>query len=130
MSVSETRFSKTHEWARPEGDEYLVGITDYAVQQLNREIVFVDLPSVGKTVCQGDVFGVVEAVKTAADLYAPLSGTITAVNTAVQDDPNLLAHEPEGAGWLIRIKASSPSDFNNLLTKEQYRQHLAEGGEH
>jgi glycine cleavage system H protein len=124
------RFSKTHEWARRDGDIATIGITDYAVEQLNREIVFVELPPPGKAVRADEACGVVEAVKTAADLYAPLSGTVEEVNSAVVDDPALLAQDPQGTGWLMRIRLSSPQEWDNLLTSEQYQQLIDQGEGH
>ncbi len=124
------RFSKTHEWARSEGEVVVVGITEYAVEQLNKEIVFVELPPVGKTIKQGETFGVVEAVKTAADLYAPLSGTVEEINSVVSEEPSLLAQDPVNSGWLIKIRPSQPAEWDALLTAEQYKKLLEEEGHH
>lgn len=124
------RYTKTHEWARQEGELIAVGITPYAVEQLNREIVFVELPSVGRSVEQGDTFGVIEAVKTAADLYAPVSGTIEEVNNAVAENPSLLAESPEGDGWLVKIRPTRPEQWQTLLTADEYRTHIENEGHH
>jgi glycine cleavage system H protein len=124
MSSNTIRFSKTHEWARRDGDQIVVGITNYAVDQLNREIVFVELPEVGKNVKQGETFGVIEAVKTASDLYAPMSGEIIESNMLVSDNPNLVAEDPEGAGWLIKIGPSDWSEWEQLLDSEEYQTYI------
>jgi glycine cleavage system H protein len=124
MSSNTIRFSKTHEWARRDGDQIVVGVTNYAVDQLNREIVFVELPEVGKNVKQGETFGVIEAVKTASDLYAPMSGEIIESNMLVSDNPNLVAEDPEGAGWLIKIGPSDWSEWEQLLDSEEYQTYI------
>lgn len=127
---SDVRYLKSHEWGRLEGGTVAVGISDYAVEQLNKEIVFVELPPKGRKVAQGESFGVIESVKAASDLYAPVSGTVADVNTAVVDNPALVADEPYGSGWLIRIEPSDPSEFDTLLTPEQYEEVIASEDAH
>jgi len=121
---SNLRYLKTHEWARIEGAEATVGVTEFAVEALNRDIVFVELPPVGREVVQGQPFGVIEAVKAVYDLYAPVSGRVTAVNEALAIDAGIVGRLPFSDGWMIRIAMSNPSDAGNLLTPEQYGKQL------
>ena len=120
------KFTSTHEWLLSEGHDMTIGITDHA-QQLLGDLVFVELPEVGLHVKAGDELGVVESVKAASDFYAPISGTITAINSAVQQDAALVNQSPEQAGWLVKIKASNPNELAELLNAEQYLHHVAEG---
>ncbi|MCX7626092.1 MAG: glycine cleavage system protein GcvH [Candidatus Sumerlaeaceae bacterium] len=130
MALSEKRYAKTHEWAAREGELIVVGVSEFAVEQLNREIVFVELPPPGKVVSAGQSFGTVEAVKTAADLYAPVSGVVEEVNAQVLDDPNFLAQDPEGAGWLIKVRPNAHEEWNSLLSEQDYRDFLKQEGHH
>ena len=98
-------YTKEHEWARQEGAEWVIGITDYAQGELG-DVVFVELPEPGKVLGEGDSFGTVEAVKTVSDLYAPLAGKVKAVNEKVKSDPTAVNRDPYGEGWLVRIEAS------------------------
>ena len=125
---ADVRFLKSHEWARKEGGLITVGLSDYAVEQLNREIVYVELPEVGRKVQQGHPFGAIEAVKAAEDLYSPVSGTVEAVNDQVPGNPALVAEAAFDAGWMIRIRPDNPSEWENLLSPEDY-QKLIESGE-
>ena len=120
------RYLKSHEWARLDGDTVTVGISDFAVDQLNREIVYVELPAVGKQLASGDTFGVIESVKAASDLYAPVAGIVTEVNDAVAADPNKVSEGPYGDGWMIKIKADNPEDMEKLLSAEDYEKQVAE----
>ena len=113
------RYRSSHEYARKDGGEYVVGISDHAQEALG-DIVFVELVEVGKAVEQGEAIGVVESVKAASDIYAPLSGTIAAVNGALQGDPALVNKEPYGAGWLLRIAPSKASEWDGLLDAAAY----------
>lgn len=113
------KYQETHEWARLDGDAYTVGITDYAQDNLN-DVVYVELPSVGDTLEKGAVFGVVESVKSASDLYMPMSGTITAINDALEDTPELVNDDAFGEGWMIKFTASDASQWDQLLTGDQY----------
>lgn len=115
------RYTKDHEWIRIEGNVGTVGITDYAQSELG-DIVFVELPSVGKSVQQGQSFGTVEAVKAVSDLYAPVSGEVIEVNPALEKTPELINKEPYEGGWMIRIKISNASEVNNLLDAKKYRE--------
>jgi glycine cleavage system H protein len=130
VSLSEKRYSKTHEWGAREGELIVVGVSDYAVEQLNREIVFVELPPVGKSFSQGETFGVIEAVKTAADLYAPISGTVEAVNERIANDVNILAQDPEGEGWLIKLRPTAPEEWDGLMSPEAYQDFIQHEGQH
>lgn len=128
MTSDDIRFTRSHEWAR-RGEQITVGITDYAVEQLNKEIVFVELPQVGKQVKAGEAFGVIEAVKTAADLYAPVSGTVTEVNSELTDNPSLLAEDPYGKGWIAKIAPSALNEWDQLLSETDYK-HVIQSEEH
>jgi len=125
------RYTKDHEWVRREGDEFVAGITDYAQQQLS-DIVYVELPAPGTPLTSGEPFGSVEAVKAVADLFAPLSGKVTAVNDALTGDPAAVNRAPYAEGWMIRGRAGDWTELDRLLTPEKYRALLAEvgGGAH
>jgi glycine cleavage system H protein len=116
---ADLKYAKSHEWARIQGEEATVGITDHAQHELT-DVVFVELPEVGKKVKAGETCAVVESVKTASDIYSPLSGEITAVNKAVVDNPGLVNSDPYSGGWFYRIKLSNPAEANALLGPEQY----------
>ncbi|MBX7244166.1 MAG: glycine cleavage system protein GcvH [Candidatus Sumerlaeaceae bacterium] len=117
----DVRFLKSHEWARKDGDLIAVGVSDYAIDQLNKEIVFLELPPVGRNVSVGAVFGVIEAVKAASDLYSPVAGKVVEVNESLPDNPTLLADDPYGAGWMIKVAPSSPADMDALLSVADYQ---------
>lgn len=123
---TDVRYLKSHEWARMSDGTVTVGISDFAVEALNKEIVFVELPSVGKKLQAGDSFGVIESVKAASDLYAPVAGTVTEVNDAVVDDPNQVSEDPFGSGWMIKITPDNPADLDNLVSPEEYETQVAE----
>ena len=115
MSIPEGLwYSKDHEWARLENDQAVVGITDFAQGELG-DIIFVEFPDVGKQFAAGDTFGTVEAVKTVADLFMPLDGEISEVNNALDEEPDRVNSDPYGAGWLVKIKLSSPGETGSLL---------------
>lgn len=115
------KYSKEHTWLLIEGDNGTVGITEFAQSELG-EIVFVDLPAVGKSFKQDRVFGSVEAVKTTSDLFMPISGEVIEVNTSLKDNAALVNTAPFSEGWMIKIKVSNPEEANNLLSAEQYKQ--------
>jgi glycine cleavage system H protein len=119
------RYAKTHEWAKREGDVVLVGISDYAQDQLG-DIVYVELPDVGTRLARGDAFGVIESVKAVADLYAPVGGAVVAVNAEVADDMDAISQDPYGRGWLVRLRASDPSEFEMLMDAAAYQKHCEE----
>jgi len=121
MSV---KYTKDHEWVRAEGDNdsgvFVIGISVHAAQQLG-DIVFVELPEIGKTLARGDDMAVVESVKAASDVYAPISGEITAINQSVVDEPGLV-NEDAAAAWLVKIKASDASELDALMDEAAYKE--------
>ena len=116
---ADLRYAKSHEWVRVSGDTATVGITDHAQHELT-DIVFVELPAVGRKVKAGEACAVVESVKTASDIYSPVSGEVTAVNKPVVDDPALVNKEPYANGWFFQVKLSQPSEVNSLLSPADY----------
>ncbi len=112
-------YTKDHEWIRVEGENAVVGITDYAQSELG-EIVFVDVPSVGETLAQGDAFGSVEAVKTVSDLNMPATGKVLELNETLNDQPDLVNNDPYGEGWMIKLQLSDLAELDSLLTAEEY----------
>lgn len=120
MNPEDRRYSREHEWARPEDEsEAVVGISDYAQSELG-DIVFVELPAVGASLTQMQPFGVVESVKAVSDLYAPLSGEVVAVNSELETAPELVNDDPFGGGWMIRIKIKDPAELDALLDAGAY----------
>ena len=113
------RYTSEHEWIRVEGEEAYVGITDYAQSELG-EIVFIDVPTLGETVAQGEVFGSVEAVKTVSDLNMPASGEVLEVNEELEAHPELVNEDPYGKGWMVRIRMTDPSELDNLMDAAAY----------
>jgi glycine cleavage system H protein len=118
-TMSELRFTNQHEWVRIEGDEATVGITKYAAEQLG-DVVFVELPEAGKKLARDAEAAVVESVKAASEVYAPLSGEIVAANAALSDDPAKVNADPEGEGWFFRIKLADKAETEGLMTADQY----------
>lgn len=116
---SDLLFNTSHEWARIEGDTATVGISDHAQAELT-DVVFVELPALGKTVDCGDPTAVVESVKAASDIYAPISGEVVEVNPAVESDPSLVNTDPYGAGWIFKLKITRPDQASNLLSPQAY----------
>jgi glycine cleavage system H protein len=114
------KYTKDHEWIVIDGDIGTVGITDYAQGELG-DVVFVELPAVGKTVKAHDSFGTIEAVKAVSDLYAPVSGSIAEVNKELEKTPELVNKDPYGKGWMVKMKISSPNDVGGLLNAAAYR---------
>jgi len=114
------RYTKDHEWVLIDGDVGTVGITDYAQGELG-DVVFVELPAVGKTVKQHDTFGTIEAVKAVSDLFAPLSGTVTEVNTTLESQSEVVNKDPYGKGWMIKLRFSQPAEVSTLLSVEAYK---------
>ena len=117
------RYTKEHEWILIEGDTATVGITDHAQQELG-DIVYVDLPKVGTQLEQGKSLGSVESVKAVSDIYAPLSGEVTVINSILADEPEKLNEDPHGAAWLVKIKLSAPGEAANLLTAADYQTYI------
>jgi glycine cleavage system H protein len=126
MVPTDLRYTKDHEWVRVDGDEAVVGITDYATNQLG-DIVFVELPDVGRTLSQSATFGVVESVKAVSDLFSPVSGEVTSGNDALAAAPELVNSDPYGDGWMIRLKLANPTEVDELLDAAAYDALIAEG---
>ncbi|MEQ1670990.1 MAG: glycine cleavage system protein GcvH [Hyphomicrobium sp.] len=118
------KFTDEHEWLRLDGDIATVGITEFASSQLG-DLVFVDLPKAGAKLKKGSAAAVVESVKTASDVYAPLNGEVIAVNDAVSKDPTVISGDPLGAGWLYKMKLDNPADFETLMDEAAYKKHIA-----
>lgn len=117
---SDLKYAKSHEWVRVEGDVATIGITYHAQHELT-DVVFVELPALNRQLKAGESCAVVESVKTASDIYAPVSGQVVEVNKAVVDNPALVNTDPYGGGWFFKIKLSSPAETGALLTPEQYQ---------
>jgi glycine cleavage system H protein len=119
-----TRYTKDSEWIRIEGGEAVIGISDYAQGQLG-DIVFVELPEVGKALAKGDVAAVVESVKAASEVYAPAAGEVVAVNEGIKNDPSAVNRGAEGDGWFVRIKLKNPADVDSLMDADAYAAFVA-----
>jgi len=119
------RYTAEHEWILLEGEEAVVGITDYAQGELG-DVVFVELPEVGSTVTYMEVFGTIEAVKAASDLYSPVTGEVVDVNTALTDDPALINGSPYDEGWMVRVKITDPSQLDDLMSADAYKETIGE----
>jgi glycine cleavage system H protein len=117
------RYSEDDEWVRAEGDRHLIGITDYAQQQLG-DIVFVELPRVGTVLTAGEVFGVIESVKAVSDLFSPISGEVIEVNEALQDAPESINEDCYGDGWIIAVAVSNPEEMDDLMDADAYQSFL------
>ena len=121
---SDLKYAKSHEWVRVSGDTATVGISDHAQHELT-DIVFVELPDVGRKVKAGEACAVVESVKTASDIYSPVSGEIIEINQAAANDPSLVNREPFAGGWFYKIKLGDPADLSALLTPDQYKAQIS-----
>lgn len=119
------KYTKEHEWVLVEGDAGTIGITDHAQSELG-DIVFVDLPKLGAAITKGSTFGSVESVKAVSDIYAPVSGEVTAINDALGTAPEKLNADPHGAAWLIKVKLSKPEEVSGLLSAADYQKYLGE----
>ena len=117
---ADLKYAKSHEWVRVAGGIATVGVSDHAQQELT-DVVFVELPEVGRKLKAGEACAVVESVKTASDIYSPLSGEVTEVNQAAAQNPSLVNSEPYAGGWFYRLKLSVPAELDALLTPEQYK---------
>jgi glycine cleavage system H protein len=120
---ADLKYAKSHEWVRLQGDVATIGITDHAQHELT-DIVFVELPEQGRQIKAGEACAVVESVKTASDIYAPLSGEVIGVNQPVVSDPALVNSEPYEAGWLFQMRLSQPGELDQLLSASEYEQQL------
>jgi glycine cleavage system H protein len=129
MRPTDRRYYETHEWVKPDGDTMLIGITDFAVQQLSNgneaDLVYCDLPEVGRMLAAGDTFGEIESVKAVSDLNSPIAGEVVEINVQIEDHLEILAKDPWKAGWLIRIKPVSKS-LDELMDAAAYEKFLAE----
>jgi glycine cleavage system H protein len=122
------KYSKEHEWVATEETVATIGITDHAQEQLG-EIVFIELPAVGDKVSKDDPFGVVESVKAVSDIYAPVSGTVVAINVDLSESPEAVNEDPYGDGWLIKIKFSDAADFEDLMDSDEYQEMVQQESE-
>ena len=122
--MSDTRYTKDHEWIRRDGDIAVVGISTYAQEQLG-DVVYVELPAIGKTVAKGAEAAVVESVKAASEVYAPVSGEVVAINDALEGAPATVNEDAEGKGWFLKLKLADPSELDQLMTEQQYKDFLA-----
>ena len=122
--MSGLKYSKDHEWVRVEGDVGTVGISDYAQDQLG-DVVYVELPEVGRTVAQNEEAAVVESVKAASEVYAPVSGEVVEVNQALEDDPALVNGDATGAGWFLKLRLSAPGELDGLMDEAAYADYVA-----
>jgi glycine cleavage system H protein len=123
---SDRVYSKEHEWVMVDGDVATVGISDFAQDQLG-EVVYVDLPAEGDVLTAGDSFGEIESVKSVSELFAPVSGEIIEVNSALGDSPETVNSDPHGAGWMIKVRVEDDSDLSSLLSAEEYDSFITEG---
>ena len=122
--MTETRYTKEHEWIRLDGDTAIVGITEFAQSKLG-DVVFVELPEIGKSFAAGDEAAVVESVKAASEVYAPASGEVIAVNDALADAPASVNEDAEGKGWFLKLKLADPAELEKLMTTQQYKDFVA-----
>lgn len=123
MYPKDYRYSKDHEWAKVEGDTATIGITEFAQKQLG-DVVYVELPAVGKTLDLHQTIGVVESVKAVSDVYSPLSGEVIAVNEELNNSPETLNQDPHGRGWIIRLRLKNKADWDTLMTVVDYEKFL------
>jgi glycine cleavage system H protein len=128
MRPTNRKYYETHEWVKPDGDTMLIGITDFAVKELSAgnegDLVYCDLPEVGRTLDAGETFGEIESVKAVSDLSSPVAGEIVEINSVIEDHLEVLANDPWDAGWLIRVKPVSKS-LDNMMTAEEYEEFLS-----
>jgi len=113
------KYTAEHEWVRVEGDEIVVGVTDFAQGELG-DVVFIEIETLGETLAKGDTFGTIEAVKTVSDLYMPVDGEVIEANSALEDTPELVNSEPFEGGWMIRVKMSDPAQLDDLIPEDEY----------
>ncbi len=123
--MSTVKYSKEHEWISVDGDVATIGITQHAAEQLG-DLVFIELPAVGKTLAPGDEAAVVESVKAASEVYTPLSGEVVEVNSALEAEPGKVNEAPEGEGWFLKLKLSSPSELDDLMDEAAYKAFVEE----
>lgn len=114
------KYTREHEWVRVNGENAVVGVTDFAQGELG-DVVFIEIETLGETLSRGDTFGTIEAVKTVSDLYMPVDGEVTGVNEALEESPELVNSQPYGNGWMIKIRISDDSQLDDLLSADEYR---------
>ncbi|QDT65439.1 glycine cleavage system protein GcvH [Calycomorphotria hydatis] len=124
MDLESLKYLESHEWVNLSGETATIGITDFAVEQLT-DLVYIDLPAVGSTITKGQTFGEVESVKAVSELYAPISGEVVEVNSSLEDDLAVLSDDAFGAGWMIKVKPSNPSELDELLDRATYVERAA-----
>ncbi len=122
---SDRKYSKEHEWVVAEGDVAIIGISDFAQDQLG-EVVYVDLPSAGDALNAGDTFGEIESVKSVSELYAPVTGEVVEVNDSLPDSPETVNQDPHGEGWMIKVRLDDPSELDNLMSADDYDEFITE----
>ena len=124
MIPEDLKYTKEHEWVKVDGDTALIGITDYAQSELG-DIIFVELPEVDDSFANNDVFGTIEAVKTVADLFMPVSSKIIEVNSNIEDSPELINTHPQSDGWIVKVSIEDASELESLLTLDEYRKMIS-----
>lgn len=129
MHPVDRKYAKSHEWIKVEGNKALVGITSFAQEHLG-DVVFVELPAVGRKLAKGEAFGVVESVKSVSDIYSPAAGTVTRVNDRLNGEPGLVNADAMGDGWIMEIDLANAADLNDLLDAAAYEKHIEEEGGH
>lgn len=122
---SDLKYAKTHEWVRVDGGIATIGISDHAQHELT-DVVFVELPAVGRKIQEGEACAVVESVKTASDIYSPVTGEVVAANADLADHPDLVNKQPYAGGWFFQVKMTDPSELNELLAPDAYKKHIGE----
>lgn len=120
---TELKYASTHEWARQDNDLIVTGISDHAQESLG-DLVYIEIPEVGSRVIAGEQAGVVESVKTASDIHAPVSGTVVEINPSLEDDPEIINTDPYGAGWIYKIRPDLPAELDALLSADEYEESL------
>ena len=125
MEPVELKYAKEHEWVHVEGDTAVIGVSEFAQEQLG-EVVYVDMPSQGDSVSAGETFGEIESVKSVSELYSPVSGEIVAVNEALSDTPEVVNSSPLGDGWMIKVRMSDPAQLDELMSAEEYEAFVSE----
>ena len=125
MEPVELKYAKEHEWVHVEGDTAVIGVSEFAQEQLG-EVVYVDMPSQGDSVSAGETFGEIESVKSVSELYSPVSGEIVAVNEALSDTPEVVNSSPLGEGWMIKVRMSDPAQLDELMSAEEYEAFVSE----
>jgi glycine cleavage system H protein len=123
---SDRKYSNEHEWVVVDGDTATIGISSYAQDQLG-EVVYVDLPSEGDSLTAGETFGEIESVKSVSELFSPVTGEITAVNDSLGDTPEVVNQDPHGDGWMVKVRLDDPSEYDGLMTAEEYDDFVTQG---